>query len=144
MAEAVVYRVEHHRTGEGPYRAGDRSISHPYDQRHPIPQEDGDMMDRVSDVERATGKRLISRSWMDEPATGRFGFPSLSAFRTWFDRGLRERLASEGFVIREYYVPADHVAATAVQAIFLPDQSRKGVVYPVIMGQPLPTDEEEF
>jgi hypothetical protein len=97
--------------------------------RHPTPSlaQDPHLCAAVAVVEdRAarSGRGLHFHRHHDSDCEGRFAFPSLKALSRWFWKEDREVLEARGYVVRVYRVPADAVARSERQAVFLPAAAR--------------------
>lgn len=102
-----IYRVENLQ-GHGPYRNTIADIQWEFrhsSTRHPTP---------MSDKEYST----IGQYFDEE--TDLFGFPTLKAYRSWFNKGMREWLHAKGFTLSVYQGRIK--ARSDVQCIFCPTQ----------------------
>ena len=95
-----VYRVEHHDSGGGPYRAVDFSWEdswHCAENGHPLPKFDG----------------LESF-----PPSYFFGFETYEQLREWFSYSERARLGRHGYVISVYSVSSRMIRKGSKQIVF--------------------------
>lgn len=105
-----VYRVEHRKTGEGPYQNIDdffkwRNVDHTYDNGRPNPFNCGGELEkemRLGEVENVYS----------------FGFHKKKLYDRWFTGVERKRLAKLGYCLAIYEVDRKNVLLSTTQCAF--------------------------
>lgn len=128
MTKQLVYRIEHHESGTGPYRGNPSVVSdalvemynrHNWSQHHPC------------------GRREFGPEIMAQCGGYLYGFATLDQYKEWFD-GFFDLLKQHGFILTQYAIKAKkYCRHGAKQTIFDPENAKEiGKFCPVSL-QPL-------